>query len=89
MHIHYQKIQEIFDTLKDATIDLFSGYHQISMFIDDQEVTSFTSEYGNYYFKLMPFGLTNVPATIQRKMNRIFFDNYVLISAYKSPVNRN
>jgi len=33
------KIQKIFDALKDATIfstiDLFSGYHQIPMFVDD------------------------------------------------------
>ena len=40
-------VQEIFDALKDAiifsTIDLFSGYHQIPMYKDDQELTSFTT----------------------------------------------
>ena len=71
-------IQEIFDTLKDAvifsTVDLFSVYHQIHMYKDDWELTSFTTKFGNYYFKVMPFGLTNPPVTFQREMNRIFFD---------------
>jgi len=44
------------------------------MFVDDQEVTSFTTKYGNYYFKVIPFGLTNALVTFQREMNRIFFD---------------
>jgi len=40
----------------------------------DQEITTFTTKFGNYYFKVMPFGLTKDPATFQREMNRIFFD---------------
>ena len=71
-------IQEIFDVFKDAfifsTIDLFCWYHQIPMYESDQEITSFTTKFGNHYFKLMPFGLTNALATFQREMNRIFFD---------------
>jgi len=39
------------------------------MFVDDQEVTSFTTKYGNYYFKVMPFGLTNAQPTFQKEMN--------------------
>jgi len=37
------------------------------------EVTSFTTKFGNYQFKVMPFGLTGAPATFQREMNRILF----------------
>ena len=44
------------------------------MYESDQEITSFTTKFGNYYFKVMPFRLTNAPATFQREMNRIFFD---------------
>jgi len=37
------------------------------------EITSFTTKFGNYQFKVMPFGLTGAPATFQREMNRILF----------------
>ena len=44
------------------------------MWAEDMEKTSFTTKFGNYYFKVMSFGLTNASATFQREMNRIFFD---------------
>jgi len=56
-----------------STIDLFSGFYQIPMFHEDIPKTSFTTMYGNYQFRVMPFGLCNAPGTFQREMNRIFF----------------
>eukprot|EP00833_Pecoramyces_ruminatium_P008020 jgi/Orpsp1_1/1182052/evm.model.c7180000079679.1 len=70
-------IDEIFDSLHGAkyftTIDLYSGYHQILMDEESVEITTFTTKYGNYQFKVMPFGLTGAPSTFQREMNRILF----------------
>jgi len=70
-------IDEIFDSLDGAkiftTMDLYSGYHQILMDEESVEITSFTTKFGNYQFKVMPFGLTGAPATFQREMNRILF----------------
>ena len=57
-----------------STIDLFSGYYQILMHPDDQDITCFTTIYGNYNFRVMLFGLTNAPASFPFEMNRIFFE---------------
>jgi len=40
-----------------TTLDLFSGFHQIPMKKENREKTCFTTMYGNYNYKVMPFGL--------------------------------
>ena len=76
-------IEENFDGLDGATVfstlDLYSGYHQIPMAEETIEITSFTTVYGNFNFKVMPFWLCNAPASFQRSMNRILFS---LIGVY-------
>ncbi|XP_072088112.1 uncharacterized protein [Arachis hypogaea] len=53
-------------------MDAYSGYNQIFMHPSDQEKTAFITEYGNYCYNVMPFGLKNAGATYQRLMNRVF-----------------
>lgn len=61
------------DQLVDATfehellsfMDAYSGYNQISMYVSDEEHTSFVTDQGLYCYKVMPFGLKNARATYQ------------------------
>ena len=55
-------------------IDRFSGYNQIRMAPKDAEKTAFRTPIGNFYYRVMPFGLKNAGATYQRTMTAIFHD---------------
>ena len=41
---------------------------------DSEDLTTFRTRYGAYKCKVLPFGLTNGPATYQRYMNDVLFD---------------
>ena len=70
------------DMLVDSTtghsmlsfMDGFSRYNQILMALEDMEKTSFITEWGAYYYRVMTFGLKNVGTTNQRATTTIFHD---------------
>ncbi|XP_036148743.1 uncharacterized protein LOC118647611 [Monomorium pharaonis] len=68
-------ITDILDQLGSAkyfsVLDLASGFHQIPMAPKDAPKTAFSTPYGHYQFKRMPFGLKNAPSTFQRLMDNV------------------
>ena len=55
-------------------MDGFSGYNPIKMDPADMLKTTFTTPWGTFCYKVMPFGLKNAGATYQRAMVALFHD---------------
>ena len=74
------------EQVKGATIftkfDLRDGYYLLRIKEGDEWKTAFQTQYGQFEYKVMPFGLCNAPATFQGMMNKVlreFLDQGVVV----------
>lgn len=53
-------------------LDMRASYRQIQVAEGDREKTTFCTHQGHFEFTVLPFGLSNAPATFQSTMNQLF-----------------
>lgn len=56
-------------------LDIQQAFHRVRMTTDSEDYTTFRTRYGTYKYKVLPFGLTNGPATFQRFINEILLEH--------------
>ena len=80
------RIDDLIDRLGGAkyitTLDLAKGYWQVPVAEKDKPKTTFTTPFGLYQFRVMPFGLSGAPATFQRTMDRLIQGMEAFTGAY-------
>ena len=65
-----------------STLDLRSGYWQVSLNKEDREKTAFTCHMGLFNFRVMSFGLVNVPGVFSQLMSIVLDGMETFAMAY-------
>ena len=63
-------------------LNLTNAYHRMRIREGDKWKTAFRTRYGNFEYQVMPFGLSNAPATFQGYVNKILaekLDIFVIV----------
>ena len=84
------RVDDLIDSLGKAkyitTLDLARGYWQVPVQEESRPHTAFTTPYGLFQFKVMPFGLHGAPATFQRMMDGLLAGCSGFAAAYLDDV---
>ncbi len=77
-HYPIPLIDETLDRISRAKIftklDIRQAFHKLRIHPDSEDLTTFRTRYGMFKYKVLPFGLTNGPASFQRFVNDLFMD---------------
>lgn len=80
------RIDELIDRFRGAKyftkLDLISGYHQQRIYEPHTHKTAFRCRYGHFEFNVVPFGLTNAPASFSNMMLKVLdpvLDKWVVV----------
>ena len=69
------RIDDCIDKIGSATFvskfDLLKGFWQVPLTDQAKEISAFTTPFGLFQYKVMPFGMKNSPATFQRLVNSV------------------
>ena len=84
------RVDDMIDALGKArdltTLDLARGYWQVPVQEESRPRTAFTTPYGLFQFRVMPFGLQGAPAIFQRMMDQLLADCPTYAAAYLDDV---
>ena len=80
------RVEEILEKVGSAkfitTLDLSKGYYQVPLTEEDKPKTAFSSPFGKFQFRKMPFGLKSASATFQRLMDIVLAPCHGYASSY-------
>ena len=80
------RVEDLLDGMSSAKfimiLDLARGYWQVPMEPASLAKTAFSTDFGEYEFMVMAFGLVGAPATFQRLTNELFSDLHGKVVVY-------
>lgn len=67
-------LARIFGCQYMTRLDIIAAFNKLRMHPDSEDLTTFVTSLGAYKYRVLPFGLTNGPASYQQYMNDVFFE---------------
>ena len=55
-------------------LDIIAAFNKLRIHLDSEDLTTFTTSFGAFKYHILPFGLTNGPASFQHYMNDTLFE---------------
>ena len=69
-----ETLSELGTAKRFSKLDANSGYWQMKLEKESQELTTFITPFGRYMCKRLPFGISSAPEVFQREMQKVLVD---------------